>query len=56
MVANINLEKAYDRIDWSCLHSTKMSVLWNGSKLEVFKQERGLRQGDPLSLTSSFCV
>lgn len=77
MVANINLKKTYDRIDWSflegvlwrigfgnmlmdviliCLHSTEMSVPWNGSKLEVFTQERGLRQGEPLSLTSSFCV
>lgn len=69
-MVKIDLEKAYDRIDWSflegilhqigfgnnlinvifnCLKTSQLSVLWNGERLQPFKLERGLRQGDPLS-------
>lgn len=33
----------------SCITSTNLTVLWNEEKVESFKPERGLRQGDPLS-------
>ncbi|GJZ03380.1 putative RNA-directed DNA polymerase, eukaryota, reverse transcriptase zinc-binding domain protein [Tanacetum coccineum] len=33
----------------SCLSSTSISILVNGSPSKEFKMERGLRQGDPLS-------
>nr|GEX99994.1 transposon TX1 uncharacterized [Tanacetum cinerariifolium] len=33
----------------TCLKSSSMSILVNGSPLEEFRLERGVRQGDPLS-------
>ncbi|KAJ9561074.1 hypothetical protein OSB04_006234 [Centaurea solstitialis] len=33
----------------ACLHSSRISVLVNGSPTEEFPMERGLRQGDPLA-------
>ncbi|RVX22233.1 LINE-1 reverse transcriptase-like [Vitis vinifera] len=38
---------------WSCLSSAKFSVLVNGVPAGFFPSTKGLRQGDPLSLTSS---
>ena len=35
---------------WSCLSSTKFSVLVNGVPAGFFPSTKGLRQGDPLSL------
>ncbi|XP_057443884.1 uncharacterized protein LOC130736046 [Lotus japonicus] len=32
-----------------CVTGSKLSILWNGSRLPSFKPGRGLRQGDPLS-------
>lgn len=70
MVVKIDLEKAYDRVDWKFLEddlqevgfgeflirvimgyltSSQLSVLRNSTRLDSFKPERGLRQGDPLS-------
>lgn len=33
----------------SCVTTTSISLLFNGSKLDFFKPTRGIRQGDPLS-------
>jgi hypothetical protein len=32
-----------------CIQSSKLSVLWNGEKLESFSPSRGIRQGDPIA-------
>ena len=69
MTIKVDLEKAYDRMEWcfihkvlhayhfpqslirvimSCVTSTKVSILFNGGKLEAFNPSRGLQQGDPL--------
>ncbi|KAG6401482.1 hypothetical protein SASPL_138339 [Salvia splendens] len=32
-----------------CVSTATMQVIWNGSPTSVFKPERGIRQGDPLS-------
>lgn len=70
MVVKIDLENAYDRVDWKfleddlrevgfgeflirvimgCLTSSQLSVLRNSTRLDSFKPEQGLRQGNPLS-------
>ena len=70
MVVKIDLEKAYDCLEWSfikmviehfgfsenmirlimsCVSSTTIALLFNGSKLESFQPLRGIRQGDPIS-------
>ena len=32
-----------------CVNSSRLAILWNGSRLEPFTPSRGLRQGDPMS-------
>ena len=70
MVVKIDLEKAFDRLEWSfirmvlihfgfpkniiklilsCVSTTSASLLFNGSKLQLFYPSRGIRQGDPIS-------
>lgn len=70
IAVKLDLEKAYDCIDWEflrlvlqviriniklmelimfCISSTFLLVLWNREKLEPFKLQIGLRQGDLLS-------
>lgn len=70
MTIKIDLEKAYDRLEWSfirdtlylykfpshftslimsCVSSSIVSVLFNGSALDPFQPSRGIRRGDPLS-------
>ena len=70
MAIKIDLEKAYDCLEWSfiqdtlalfkfpnhlaslimsCVSTSSISMLYNGSALEPFLSSRGIRQGDPLS-------
>nr|GEZ79989.1 RNA-directed DNA polymerase, eukaryota [Tanacetum cinerariifolium] len=57
-----DFEKAFDSVSWNlgfgskwrswiraCLHSSRASILINGSPTSEFSIKRGLRQGDPLS-------
>lgn len=41
-------------IDLHCLSSVTFGIHINGSKVEEMEPARGLRQGDPLSVTCSF--
>lgn len=69
-IMKINLEKAFDQIEWSfvkhtltyfnfpdkainlimsCISTSSVAVLVNGTKTGYFEPSRGLRQGDPIS-------
>lgn len=41
--------KAIVKVIMSCITATKLTMLWNGDKLDSFTPERELRQGDSLS-------
>lgn len=49
VLCSVGLDSAMITVIMGCLHSTRISVLWNGEWLDSFISERGLQQGDPLS-------
>lgn len=49
VLSHIGVGPSLLKVITTCIQSTNMSVLWNGERLESFKPQRGLRQGDPLS-------
>lgn len=70
MILKIDLEKAFDKLEWSfikdtllffgfpdhlsklimsCVTTSSIYVLVNGTKTNFFKPSRGIRQGDPMS-------
>lgn len=49
VLRTIGFEDMLIKVTLSCSKSMNMSVIWNGSRLQVFNPERGLRQGNPLS-------
>nr|GFA24317.1 RNA-directed DNA polymerase, eukaryota, reverse transcriptase zinc-binding domain protein [Tanacetum cinerariifolium] len=48
IIFKVDFEKAFDSIR-ACLHSSRASILINGSPTSEFSIKYGLRQGDPLS-------
>lgn len=70
MIIKIDLEKAFDRLEWSfirdslfyfnfppnlskvimsCITTSSIAILINGTKTDFFEPSRGIRQGDPIS-------
>ena len=53
VMEKIGFGRKWIRWIMNCVTSTSLSILLNGSPLKPLKMEKGLRQGDPLSPTSS---
>ncbi|KAK6145708.1 hypothetical protein DH2020_022528 [Rehmannia glutinosa] len=49
MMRALGFEEKWCKWIWECISTASASVLVNGSPIEEFKLQRGLRQGDPLS-------
>ncbi|XP_019162021.1 PREDICTED: uncharacterized protein LOC109158590 [Ipomoea nil] len=42
-------ESAWAGVIMECVQTANMSIVWNGTRLESFKPQRGVRQGDAMS-------
>lgn len=70
MLLKIDLEKVFDKLEWSfiharlihfkfpiktiklimsCITTSEVAVLVNGTRTKFFSPSRGIRQGDPIS-------
>ena len=45
----IGLSGAWIRNLMTCIETSKMSILWNGERLDWINPTRGIQQGDPIS-------
>lgn len=49
MLSNLGFDELWCKWIYECVHSSSISILFNGCPTKEFSMGRGLRQGDPLS-------
>ena len=48
-IMEVGLNQTWTRNLMHCIESSRMSILWDGTKLDWFTPKIGIRQGDPIS-------
>ena len=49
MLISLNFPSNFIKIITTCISTAQLSLILNGSPMPLFKSNRGIRQGDPLS-------